>query len=172
MVLPLVFKENFLSFRDYARVSLRYTLKAKPFTYILVLPLVSLVAFWCVFPWKDITLSTLWQNTGAYVWLMTLLIVATPFTTWRGLKKNYQAARFMQSPADYEFSDAGMNMKSAVTQIQMAWEAFHTFYSIGRYGVLLSGNNAGFFLDFDSLQSPAVKQDFVNLLVRRNIPVK
>ena len=173
MAVTLVFKDNFLNFKEYSKVSLRFTFRAKPFMYVLILPFISILYFWFHFIWeKDATLSSIWANTGFYVWFMSLLIFSMPFTTWRGLKKNYAAARFMQSPVDYQFSDEGMDMKSTVTQLQMTWQAFHSFYDFGRYGVLISGNSSGFFLDFESLQLPSSKSDFLSIIKNHQIPIK
>ena len=172
MTAILTFKNNFLTFQEYAKVSLRFTAKAKPFTLVLLLPLLSLLYFWIQFPWKGASLDTFWDGTGFYVCFMTVLLLSIPFSTWRGLKKTYVAARFMQHPVDYRFSEAGMDMTSTVTQIQMAWPAFHSFYDFGRYGVLLSGAASGFFLDFEALQFPGSKPDFLDLLATHQIPVK
>lgn len=168
----LFFKSNFLTFQEYAKVSLRFTVRAKPLTLVLLLPLLSLLYFWVQFPWKNISFATFWDSTGFYVCFMTVLLLSIPYSTWRGLKKSYIAARFMQHPVDYQFSETGMDMASTVTQLQMAWPAFHSFYDFGRYGVLLSGTNSGFFLDFESLQLPNRKADFLALLANHQIPVK
>ena len=172
MDLVFTFKNNFLTFQEYAKVSFRFTLRAKPFTLVLLVPLLSLVYFWFQYPWEETSLTTFWDNTGFYVCFMTLLLLSIPFSMWRGLKKTYVAARFMQHPVDYQFSQEGMGMNSSVTQIQMAWPAFHAFYDFGRYGVLLSGAASGFFLDFEALQLPGNKPDFLAFLTTNRIPIK
>ena len=78
----------------------------------------------------------------------------------------------MHAPVNYQFSDEGLEMHSTVTQVKMAWGALHGFYDLGRYGVLLSGTAVGFFLDFESLQLPNNKQDFLYLLKQHQVPVK
>ena len=169
MATTLAFKENFLNFKQYASVSLRFTMKAKPFTLVLLLPLVY---FWFQIPWKDLSPSNFWANTGYYALFLSLLLFSLPFIIRRNLRKTYEAARFMQSPVDFQFSDQGMDMKSTLTRIQMAWAAFHSFYDFGRYGVLVSGAASGFFLDFEALQLPNSKLDFLALLKNHQIPVK
>ncbi|MGY3088962.1 hypothetical protein ACVWYF_002002 [Hymenobacter sp. UYAg731] len=168
----LTFKNNFLTFQEYAKVSLRFTAKAKPLTLVLLLPLLSVLYFWVQFPWKEASFASFWDSTGFYVCFMTVLLLSIPFSTWRGLKKTYAAARFMQHPVDYQFSEAGMDMNSPLTQIQMVWPAFHSFYDFGRYGVLMSSEASGFFLDFEALLLPAIKSDFLTLLATHQIPVK
>ena len=166
------FKDNYLSFREYAKVSLRYTLKVRPTLYFLVLPALVAFLFWSQFQWESGSFFSALGEVGVTMWLITLALIVTPFSLWRGLRKNYYGARFMHAPVDYTFSDSGMDMKSTVTNAQMAWEAFHTFYDFGNYGLLRTGNAAGFFLSFEALQLPATKSDFLGLLTEHHLKIK
>lgn len=168
----MIFQNNFLTLKEYARISLRYTFKTQPIFYILPLPLFSVVAYWALFPWQKFNFSSAFQGSSAFIWFLTLLFLWMPFGTWRGIRKNYESARFMQVPANYQFSDAGMDMESSVMQSHTSWEVLHRFYDFGRYGILMTGNLTGFFLDFAALQAPAKKIEFLSLLESHNIEIK
>jgi hypothetical protein len=170
--MEVVFKNVYLSFKEYALLNLRYSIKIKPLTIVplLLLPL-GAVGTW-VFILTNLPFSALSQMLDFRLVFLTLLGIFMPVSTWLGLRRNYQSTKFLHAPTTYLFSDAGVQVDSLFLQATSSWETIRALHIMNAKAILLNSTLTGFFLDFRCLKAPATKADFLALLQRHSIPVK
>lgn len=159
----LVFRDVYLTFQEYARLSLRYTLRTK-----LTLPLLPLggVASWLVLLLGPRPVGEVLEAYSRTL-LVTLFSGLIPFSLWRGIKRNYLSSKILRDPATYTFEAAGIRTDSACAQAVITWGNASTWYRLPPYALLMVSTVSGYFLDFRCLEAPGTEADFL-VLVRRH----
>jgi len=169
--MEVVFENVYLSFKEYALLNLRYSIKTKPLTLVplLLLPL-GAIGSW-IYILSSVPFAAVMQAMSLQLALPTLFGLLMPVLTWRGLRRNYDSTKFLHAPTTYRFSDAGVQVDSPFLQATASWETIRALHVVNLQAILLNSTLTGFFLDFRCLKAPATKADFLALLQRHSIPV-
>lgn len=169
--MEIVFENVYLTFKEYALLNLRYSLKTKPLSVgrLFLFP-IGAIGLW-VYVLTKLPFSEAIQALWLQLSLFTLIGVIIPVSTWRGLRRNYETTKFLHAPTTYRFSDEGVRIDSPFLQASFPWETIRALHVVNLQAILLSSDLTGFFLDFRCLKAPSTKADFLALLQRHTIPV-
>jgi hypothetical protein len=169
----LVFKDVFLSSKEYSWICVRLLLKRNKWNsastlFLLFLSVISWV-FFLVSPQfrTNVLAGDAW---GAIVLLAIGILL--PFSYWRIYRRSYNSTAFLQAPASYVISENGIQATSPLVQSQASWQTATQLYLLRPYAVLMNSNLTGYFLDFRCLETPATEADLMALARQHHIPVK
>lgn len=170
----IVFRNVHLSFQEYALVNLKYTgrrQKAK----LLLFPLLFIlcIAFQAYNnpAAPDAYPISTGEQIGLYLFITLLVVAMAVFIFRRSLRQRYDRTQFLQKPATYTFTDAGIMIEAPSAQGFNSWDTIDSLLLMKHLAVLTTRNFTVYFLDFRCLEASATQDDFLALLQQHDIPV-
>ncbi len=171
--MSIVFKDVFLSQKEYTQVCLRLLSKKSRWNTIRVVffLLLSILSWGAFIFFKQTRDEVLHGDAWGTVFLM-LIGPIFPYSYWKIYSRSYNSTAFLREPASYTISEAGIQVDSPLVHSQASWQTVTQLYLFPPYAVLMNSNTTGYFFDFRCLVSPATEADFVALATQHGIAVK
>jgi hypothetical protein len=168
----LIFKNVHLSFKEYAKVNMRHTIRAKPTALLVLLPLVAGIFSWLFVLFGPVPLLQALKAAPFQLALFSFILVVVPWSTWQGMKRNYASTKMLQEPVTYTLSQESIQTDSPYVQSSVAWANVTALYLLRPYAIIMTSNLTGYFLDLRCLEAPATEADFLSLARQQAIPIK
>ncbi|WP_400191851.1 hypothetical protein [Hymenobacter sp. B81] len=157
-----------LSFWRYFYLAWRFTLKANPLIWVIVLPLLPVVLFVGQLLTGAIPFASWFSGGTLFFWFLLAIFLMVPVQ----MARTYRQTPLLNSCTSYDLSDAGLKVDNPTQRVQLDWSVVPRAYRFGSWLVLLSGQQQGFFLNLDCVQGPHAADTVLRLLRHHGVDVR
>jgi hypothetical protein len=170
----LIFEKSPLSLEDYSRINRRVILKTR-WWYLCLLFLMIIIISGNNFLTNLSSHENRFEASDLIILLLPFAIITGSmyFSYKRLFKKNYMNTPALAEGAIYTLSDSTISMISESTNVSQPWPiSFKKALLIDHWIVLYASATTAYFLDLNTLVSPAALSDVKILLQQKGILLK